>query len=46
MDEAVPHSINPELFNMGAKIKHLVTPAAYEILARRKFVSHARHLKE
>ena len=48
-DEAVLHSINPALVEMGAKLKRniseITTLANDEILARRTLVSHARQLK-
>ena len=48
-DEAVLHSINPELAEMGANIKRkiseILTPSTDEIPARRKYFSNARHLK-
>ena len=41
MDEAVLHSINLALVDMGAKLRRkisdIVTPAAYETPARRTF---------
>ena len=49
MGEAVLHSINPELVDMGANLKHkiseIVNPDADEIPLRRTFISHTRHLK-
>ena len=49
MDEAVLHSINPALVDMGAKLKlnisDIFTPAADEIPARRTFISRVIHLK-
>ena len=48
-DEAVPHSINLSLVELGANLKQniseITTPANYEIPERRTFVSPARHLK-
>ena len=48
-DEAVIHSINPELVELGDKLKRKISeitnPANGEIPEIRTFVSHARHLK-
>ena len=48
-NEAVLHSINPALVELGAKLKRniseITTPANDKIMARRTLVSHARHLK-